>query len=53
MLDNKGFDEWADEYDLSVGISDEENTYPFAGYKEILRRVFHKVMEKQNATSAI
>ena len=36
MLDNKGFDLWADGYDLAVGLSDEENTYPFAGYKEIL-----------------
>ena len=33
MLDNKGFDLWADGYDKAVGISDEENTYPFAGYK--------------------
>ncbi len=30
MLDNKGFDLWADGYDKSVGVSDEENTYPFA-----------------------
>ena len=33
MLDNKGFDLWADGYDKSVGLSDEENTYPFAGYR--------------------
>ena len=33
MLDNKGFDLWADGYDKSVGLSEEENTYPFAGYK--------------------
>ncbi len=32
MLDNKGFDLWADGYDKSVGISDEGNEYPFAGY---------------------
>ena len=25
MLDNKGFDLWADGYDKTVGISDEEN----------------------------
>ena len=35
MLDNRGFDLWADGYDLAVGLSDEENTYPFAGYKEM------------------
>ena len=36
MLDNKGFDLWADGYDKTVGVSDEENTYPFAGYKDVL-----------------
>ena len=33
MLNNKGFDLWADGYDKTVGISDEENTYHFCGYK--------------------
>lgn len=33
MLNNIEFDPWADGYDKTVGISDEENTYPFAGYK--------------------
>ena len=36
MLDNKGFDLWADGYDKTVGVSDEENTYPFAGYRTLL-----------------
>jgi len=49
MLDNKGFDLWADGYDLAVGLSDEENTYPFAGYKEILGSVFQTIMEKPGA----
>ena len=49
MLDNKGFDLWADGYDQTVGLSDEENTYPFAGYKEILGRIFRTVMEKPGA----
>lgn len=34
MLDNKGFDLWADGYDVAVGLSDESDTYPFAGYKK-------------------
>ena len=34
MLDKKEFDLWADGYDKTVGISDEKNTYPFAGYKK-------------------
>ena len=50
MLDSKGFDLWADGYDKAVGISDEENTYPFAGYKEILGRIYKTIMEKPGAT---
>lgn len=50
MLDKNGFDLWADGYDKTVGISDEENTYPFAGYKGVLGSIFQIVMEKQNAT---
>lgn len=49
MLDHKGFDLWADGYDLAVGLSDEDNTYPFAGYKEILMRIFRIITEKPNA----
>ena len=49
MLDPKGFDLWADGYDKAVGISDEDNSYPFAGYKEVLGRIFRIVMEKPGA----
>ena len=49
MLDQKGFDLWADGYDRTVGLSDEENTYPFAGYKEVLGKIYRTVMEKENA----
>jgi putative AdoMet-dependent methyltransferase len=49
MLDDKGFDLWADGYDKSVGLSDEYNTYPFAGYKKILADIYRIVMEKPNA----
>ena len=49
MLDNKGFDLWADGYDKTVGVSDEENTYPFAGYKDVLGTIYKTVMEKPNA----
>lgn len=50
MLDSKGFDLWADEYDKSVGLSEEENTYPFAGYKKILGIIYKTIMEKPNPT---
>ena len=49
MLDNKGFDLWAGGYDAAVGLSDEENSYPFAGYKEVLGTIFSEVMSKENA----
>ncbi len=49
MLSQSGFDLWADGYDKTVGISDEENSYPFAGYKTVLGTVFQTVMEKPNA----
>lgn len=49
MLDKNGFDLWADDYDKTVDISDEENAYPFAGYKDVLGSIFQIIMEKQNA----
>lgn len=50
MLDNKGFDLWADEYNKSVGISDEDGSYPFAGYKQILNEIYNRVLtNKYNA----
>lgn len=50
MLDNIGFDLWADGYDKTVGISDEENTYPFAGYKNVLNTIFQTILKRSNAT---
>ena len=40
MLDEKGFDLWADGYDRSVGLSDEDGTYPFAGYRAVLGAIY-------------
>ena len=50
MLDNKGFDLWADGYDADVGISDDDNEYPFVGYKNILGSIYSTIMSKKNAT---
>ena len=50
MLDQKGFDLWADGYDRAVGLSDEANAYPFAGYREILGRIYRTIMEKPGAS---
>ena len=49
MLSQSGFDLWADGYDKSVGVSEEENRYPFAGYKSVLGTIFQTVMEKPTA----
>ena len=50
MLNNKGFDLWADGYDKSVGLSDEANTHPFAGYKRVLAAIFQAVMQTPSAS---
>ena len=44
MLDQKGFDLWADGYDASVGLSEEAGTYPFAGYKAVLNEIYNRVL---------
>ena len=46
MLDEKGFDRWAKEYDASTGRSDEEGSYPFAGYKKVLGEIARRVLDK-------
>ena len=46
MLDKKGFDLWAEGYDISVGLSDEDNSYPFAGYRKVLGEIYSRVMER-------
>lgn len=45
MLDNKGFDLWANDYDKTVNISEENNEYPFAGYKDVLNYIYTQVRE--------
>ena len=47
MLDNKGFDLWADGYDRSVDLSDEDHTYPFAGYKKVLANIYEAIRKGQ------
>lgn len=44
MLGEKGFDLWADGYDQSVGVSDEDGTYPFARYRRILNEIYNRVL---------
>jgi len=46
MLDNHGFNIWADGYDESVEITDNDNEYPFAGYKNIMNAIYGTIMSK-------
>ena len=46
MLCSKGFDLWADGYDKSVGLSDADGTYPFAGYKDVLNEIYNNVLSR-------
>lgn len=49
MLDNKGFDLWADGYEKSVQLSEENDEYPFAGYKDVLNTIYNIVHKREKA----
>lgn len=48
MLNEKGFDLWAGEYDQSVHQSNEDDTYPFAGYDAVLNRIEQIVLQTEH-----
>lgn len=50
MLNQQGFNLWADGYDQTVQLSEENNHYPFAGYKEILGTIFNEIMQQPNSS---
>jgi putative AdoMet-dependent methyltransferase len=43
MLNEQGFDLWADGYEADVGQSDAEGSYPFAGYRKVLGTIYRAV----------
>lgn len=49
MLSKQGFNLWANDYDRTVQLSEENNEYPFAGYKEMLNRIFNEAMQKEES----
>lgn len=50
MLNQTGFNLWADGYDKAVGLSDENGTYPFAGYRAVLNEIYNRVMQRRSRT---
>ena len=46
MIESNVFDIWADDYDKEVQITDDNNEYPFAGYKKVMNAIYSTVMKK-------
>ncbi len=46
MLNKHGFDIWANGYENSVVESYNNDSYPFAGYKEIINSIYNEIMKK-------
>lgn len=46
LLNSKGLNDWADGYDRSTARSDEDGSYPFAGYNDILNKIFRRITER-------
>lgn len=44
MLEQEGFNQWADAYDTSVAHTEARDAYPFAGYEAILEEIARRVM---------
>ena len=53
MLSSNGFDLWADGYDRAVGLSDEDGTYPFAGYRAVLNAVYQDIRADERVRSVL
>ena len=49
MLDDKGFDTWAWDYDESVRRSENNDEYPFAGYGKVLGFIYNKMRGSDKA----
>ena len=49
MLESSVFDLWADTYEEEVDTADENNVYPFAGYRKILTLIYNMITESAPA----
>ncbi|ASV66700.1 MULTISPECIES: class I SAM-dependent methyltransferase [Cytobacillus] len=50
VLNHRGFDEWAKDYDQSVRLSEGKEAYPFAGYQDVINLVYHMAGHKPSST---
>lgn len=50
MLDETGFNLWADNYDKTVAFCEEEDEYPFAGYKTVLNTIYRRIRSGHGKT---
>ncbi|MDR1542443.1 MAG: class I SAM-dependent methyltransferase [Clostridiales bacterium] len=48
-MDYLGYNLWADGYDKTKGIPDDDGRYPYAGYKEAMNAVYGAVMSRAPA----
>ncbi|MCH4239284.1 MAG: class I SAM-dependent methyltransferase [Oscillospiraceae bacterium] len=53
MLDQKGFDLWADQYDEAVKESEGANEYPFAGYRKVLNTIYGTIRQQKNNAAVL
>ncbi|MCR5066437.1 MAG: class I SAM-dependent methyltransferase [Erysipelotrichaceae bacterium] len=50
MLDRKGFDAWAEDYDDDINNAAQGDGYPFAGYRDIMETIYQTIMKKPGAS---
>ena len=50
MLDSHGFNMWAGDYDEAVKNSDDDSSYPFAGYRNLMNVIYGSVMNQNPKT---
>ena len=50
MLNNKEFDLWAESYDQNVNFTNINEEYPFAGYKQVLNRIYNEILYSSQKT---
>ena len=49
MLNDTGFDTWANSYEAAIAASDKENSYPFAGYKKLMNAIHDIIIAQAGA----